>query len=361
MGYYNDGGWPAYVSVAERKRRAERKLAALRRHGQVCQPVQIEGRAIARTFWGKAWCQNLEAYSDYANRLPRGRSYVRNDALVDLRIGGGRVTAQVMGSDLYRVEIDITPVASSRWQSIINVCAGQIGSLIELLQGKFSKAVMQIVTDKTQGLFPAPREIRFRCSCPDSASLCKHVATALYGVGARLDHDPGLLFALREVDPQALIAQATQSSILAATALAPEHTRLEGSDLSQLFGIDLGESPSKPNASNVASPKPNTAPRGKRETSGGSEIPLTGSAASKNKRVVASRKQVKTITARELAALGIAAHVRQRWIKAGILVRTDVRGVYRITAQTNRAIAQYQALHQEAINRSAPRRTRKST
>ena len=130
MGYDDYGGWPAYVSVAERKRRAERKLAALRRQGHACQPVQIEGRTLARTFGGKAWGQNLEAYSDYANPLPRVLSYVRNDALVDLTIGGGRATAQVMGSDLYRVDIDITPVASSRWQEIVNVCAGQIGSLI---------------------------------------------------------------------------------------------------------------------------------------------------------------------------------------------------------------------------------------
>lgn len=360
MAYYNDGGWPAYVSVAERKRRAEQKLAALRRHGQVCQPVQIEGRAIARTFWGKAWCQNLEAYSDYANRLPRGRSYVRNGALVDLSIGGGRVTAQAMGSDLYRVDIDITPVAGSRWQEIVKVCAGQIGSLIELLQGKFSKAVMQIVTDKSQGLFPAPREIRFRCSCPDSASLCKHVAAALYGVGARLDHDPGLLFALREVDPQALIAQATQRSILDGTVLAPEHTRLEGGDLSQLFGIDLGESPNNPNDAIVTLPRPSTARKGKRESSGKSEIPAKETVAVKNQKVDRAGKSAKTLTAHELAALGISANIRQRWLKAGILIRTDSRGIYRTTAQTNQAIASYRAPHPETIS-SKPRRTLKSS
>jgi uncharacterized Zn finger protein len=60
---------------------------------------------VARTFWGEAWCENLERYSDFANRLPRGRTYVRNGSVVDLRIAPGAVTALVSGSDLYEVEM----------------------------------------------------------------------------------------------------------------------------------------------------------------------------------------------------------------------------------------------------------------
>jgi len=114
--------WPAYVAVAERRRRAERKLAQLRKKGEPVAPVKIEGRVIAASFWGKSWCENLERYSDYATRLPRGRSYVRNGSVVDMQIAPGKVAAMVAGSDLYHVEVTIEPVARSRWKSICRDC-----------------------------------------------------------------------------------------------------------------------------------------------------------------------------------------------------------------------------------------------
>ena len=199
MSYY-DYGWRPYVTVAMRRRGAAATIAKLERSGRVISPVVVEGRAIAGTFWGAAWCKNLEAYSDYANRLPRGRTYARNGSVIDLQIERGRVQALVSGSTLYDVEIDIRPLARKRWTAITSRCAGQIGSLVELLQGTISRGVMEIVTRKGEGLFPAPRDISLRCSCPDWATMCKHVAAVLYGVGARLDTRPELLFELRGVD-----------------------------------------------------------------------------------------------------------------------------------------------------------------
>jgi uncharacterized Zn finger protein len=231
-------GWGPYVSVAERKRRATREVEKLRKKGRPALPVTVEGRTIARTFWGKAWCDNLERYSDFANRLPRGRSYVRNGLVLDLDIAGGRVNALVSGSRIYKVVVNVTPVSKARWRSICHDCAGSIDSLVELLQGRFSKGVMERVCLQKTGLFPSPEEIEFSCSCPDWATMCKHVAAVLYGIGARLDKQPELLFRLHQVDQNELIAKAGREFPLARKR--PNAERILGrDDLSELFGLDL--------------------------------------------------------------------------------------------------------------------------
>src|SRR5947208_8970838 len=206
MSYYF--AWQPYILVAEKRRRAEREVAKLKKRGQAIAPVRIEGRKIAKSFWGQSWCSNLERYSDYANRLPRGRTYVRNGSVVDLQIVKGEVVAFVSGSELYKIKIGIAPVAARRWKSICRDCSGTIDSLVELLQGRLAKGVMDRVCREGDGLFPTPAEIELSCSCPDWADMCKHVAAALYGVGARLDEKPQLLFALRGVDESELLAGA---------------------------------------------------------------------------------------------------------------------------------------------------------
>ena len=203
---YDD--WRPYVPVYLRRQRAEREMARRRKKGQPVSPVVILGRTIAKTFWGKSWCRNLEGYSDYSNRLPRGRTYVRNGSVVDLQIGPGDVRAWVSGSSLYEVRVEVAAVPRARWTALCKDCAGGIDSLVELLQGRLSKGVMERICRQKTGLFSSPREIEFDCSCPDWASMCKHVATVLYGVGARLDERPELLFALRKVDEKDLIAKA---------------------------------------------------------------------------------------------------------------------------------------------------------
>ena len=201
-------------------------------------PVAIEGRKIARTFWGEAWCDNLERYSDYANRLPRGRTYVRNGSVVDLQVGPGRVTALVSGSAMYDVQVTVGPVPRARWSAICKDCSGAIDSLVELLQGRFSKGVMTRLCEEKTGLFPSPKDILFTCSCPDWASMCKHVAAVLYGVGARLDRQPELLFTLRKVDQQDLIA--TAGSEFSTKGKRPAGTKvLASDDLSEMFGIEM--------------------------------------------------------------------------------------------------------------------------
>ncbi len=227
-----------YVSVARRRAQAAREMETRRKKGQNIQPIVLEGRNIANTFWGKSWCENLESYSDYENRLPRGRTYVRNGSVVDLQIHPGKITALVSGSSLYTVAITIAPVPDDHWHLIKRRCAGEIGSLVELLQGRLSSGVMDIVTDQDSGLFPKPSEIKLSCSCPDWAGMCKHVAAVMYGVGARLDHQPDLLFQLRKVDHLELIQEAVPS---ATTQNVTGTKTLDQNELADVFGIELAE------------------------------------------------------------------------------------------------------------------------
>src|SRR5271166_6861515 len=243
MGYYR--GWAPYVPAAERRRRAARAVAKLSKKGQAVAPVVINGRVIASTFWGKAWCDNLESYHDFENRLPRGRTYVRNGSVLDLQIAPREVTALVSGSSLYRVTVSIDAVPKARWQSICKDCAGGIDSLVELLQGRLSQGVMERICRQGLGLFPEPRAIHFKCSCPDYASMCKHVAAVLYGVGARLDAQPELLFRLRAVDERDLLAGLDASLPIAKSGPVAGKV-LEADDLSAMFGLDMAEAEPAP-------------------------------------------------------------------------------------------------------------------
>jgi uncharacterized Zn finger protein len=239
--------WAPYVPVAERRRKAEAEMAKLKKKGHPVSPVVIQGRAIATTVWGKGWCQNLESYADFANRLERGRTYVRNGSVVDLQLSPGRVEARVSGSSMYRIEATVKPVPKARWQALCADCSGGIDSLVELLQGRFAGGVMERLCRKGDGLFPAPKEIELRCSCPDGAYLCKHLAAVLYGIGARLDERPELLFTLRQVDAGALIAKAG-AGLSAAGATAPGERTLASDDLGALFGLELDAGPGEARA-----------------------------------------------------------------------------------------------------------------
>ena len=224
------GGWAPYVPVAQRRANAMRQVDKLRKKGQKIEPVNIQGRVIAKSFWGKAWCGHMEQLGDYANRLPRGRTYARNGSVCHLEIKPGAVEAIVSGSQLYNIKIAIKPLTKTKWQNIQKACSSEIGSMLALLQGEFSDEVMNIVSDEKNGLFPLPNEIQLDCDCPDWAGLCKHLAAVLYGVGARLDQQPELLFLLRGVDHRQLIN--TQLNIPTKTG-----SRLVEGDLADLFGI----------------------------------------------------------------------------------------------------------------------------
>jgi uncharacterized Zn finger protein len=258
------GEWAPYVPVAARRKKAVREIKKLRKKGHPVAPVVIEGRRIATTFWGKAWCDNLESYHDFESRLPRGRTYVRNGSVIDLQISPLKVRAMVSGSSIYKVSVGIAVVPKAQWQAVCRDCAGGIDSLVELLQGRFSKGVMERLCRQDKGLFPRPSEIDFSCSCPDYASMCKHVAAVLYGIGSRLDEKPELLFHLRAVNENDLVTHIDTALPLAKKG--PDAGKvLESDDLSALFGLDMAEG----NAAGADMPAPQPARKDKKSRARG--------------------------------------------------------------------------------------------
>ena len=294
-----------YVPVAKRRAQAAREVSKRLKKGQPACPVKIEGRTITSTFWGKAWCTNLESYRDYENRLPRGRSYARNGSVVHLEIEKGRINALVSGSSLYKIRIDITPLPPDAWQTLKQKCAGQIGSLVELLQGKLSKGVMELVVDRQGGLFPKPKEIKMDCDCPDYAGMCKHLAAVMYGIGNRLDTSPELLFLLRGVDQAELIEQAIPTTPAGSESSVPS---IASEDLGAIFGIELGDAlvvptvatethkkPARKRAAKKASPTPKAAASRKASAPKKAPAPTKKAAARKTP----SAKQTKSAVARK--------------------------------------------------------------
>lgn len=244
MGYY--GYRKSYTSLSARRAKALREMAKLRKQGVDICPVEVEGRKIARTFWGEAWCDHLEKFSDYSNRLPRGKSYLRNGLVCHMKITRGEIEAIVSGSELYMVKVSIAALPVKRWDAIKKRCMGQIASVLELLQGKLSDNVMDVVTDTKTGLFPHPGEIQLGCDCPDWSSLCKHLAAVLYGVGAMLDRQPELLFTLRGVNHEDMV-----SADIYIPEGQGERRRISG-DVGDVFGIDLENGGGKDNADGAA-------------------------------------------------------------------------------------------------------------
>lgn len=238
--------WRPYVPVARRRANAAKVAARLaKKEKRALCPVKATGRKMATSFWGQAWCENLERYSDFANRLPRGRTYARNGSVVDLKIERGKIRALVAGSEVYTISIAIKTLSGPAWKRIKQDCSQSINSLIDLLQGKFDQGVMQRLTHREQGLFPKPAEIEMRCSCPDWAGVCKHVAATMYCVGVRLDAAPELLFTLRAVDHLELIGQAVAAENLDRTLGVGQEGVLAAGDLGELFGIEL-DAPATP-------------------------------------------------------------------------------------------------------------------
>jgi uncharacterized Zn finger protein len=248
MNYY---GWKPYVSVGQRQKLAEKAATKAKKSGKNYTPILAYRGAVAKTVWGKSWCDNLEAYSDYANRLPRGATYVRNGSVIHLQLTAGAVHAQVMGSSLYAVNVTVQPVQQAQWKSICQDSAGSIASLVEILQGKLSTAIMQRICEPGKGLMPTPQEINFDCSCPDWAGMCKHVAAVLYGVGARLDQQPELLFTLRHVDAKDLI-QVADGGLVTARKAPKAAKVLDDSLLADVFGLEMAQTTDAPPAKKVA-------------------------------------------------------------------------------------------------------------
>ena len=235
------GRFPKYESVAEKKEKANSSLTKLKKKNPDIEPVILEGRALAKNWWGKTWNLNLESYADYENRINRGKSYVRNNMVLDLKITKGKVKAKVQGSRKkpYDVEISIDILNKEKWERVTALCNNSIESLEQLVEGKFPKELDVLFKEKEYGLFPAPKEIHFDCSCPDWASMCKHVAAVLYGIGSRLDSNPMLFFELRDIDSQELVRKSVEKKLenMFKNTGKKSKREIELKDITDIFGL----------------------------------------------------------------------------------------------------------------------------
>lgn len=331
------GRFPEYVSVAQRRADALAQMQTLRKQGQTIEPVRIEGRAIARSFWGKGWCDHLEAFSDFESRLPRGRTYARNGSVCHLGVTSGRLDAYVSGSELYTVRIDIDKLPQAKWEAIKQRCAGRIGSMLELLQGRLSDEVMHVVTDPLAGLFPLVDEIKLECSCPDWANMCKHVAAVLYGVGSRLDQRPDLLFTLRGVDQQELIGTA----LALPQGNGDDPHALADDQLADIFGIELDgghaspasapvntperaadtQPPKRAKPTAIARPATQSKPQGSRRSGASARPAVASSKQSADvvptaKLITRLRRRLKLTGVEFAEAMGVAPNTVYRWESA---------------------------------------------
>lgn len=225
--------------------------------GDIMEPVRVKGRTIAESWWGKAWNANLESYSDFENRLPRGRTYLRNGSVIDLKIDGRRVRAKVRGSSPrpYNVQVDIAELDRRTEKRIVDECAGKVSNVEALVEGRFPEEVGKLFLSQN-GLFPRPSEIKFSCSCPDFAYMCKHVAAVLYGIGRKLDSDPTLFFKLRDIDIDGLVGKTAQAKLesMLANADRPSSRILDGNRVAELFGLSLDEGDGAPEAAAPEAP-----------------------------------------------------------------------------------------------------------
>lgn len=322
-------GWAPYVPVAERRAKAQKQMEKMKKKGLKVQPVQLTGRTIAASFWGKGWCDHMDSFSDFANRLPRGRTYVRNGSVCHLDILPGKIEAIVSGSSLYNVAITVTPLPEQKWRGVKRSCSGRIGSLIDLLRGKLDKGVMEVVADRREGLFPLPGEMKFKCDCPDWAEMCKHVAAVLYGVGARLDHTPEMLFTLRGVNHEELVD--ISATVADVSKSGSTRRRIATGALADVFGIDMADAAeplvakitvSKARMAKREEPEPPTATQVKRKPSApvsqrknsvakSFPYPLTG------KDILAWRSALKETQAVFADRIGVTAASVSQWEKRG--------------------------------------------
>jgi len=239
MAFYDS--YPKYVPVAEGNAKAKKQIEKMLKKNPLLQPIIIEGKNIANTWWGKAWNKNLEIYADYSNRISRGRSYVRSGAVLDISIETGLVTALVQGSERkpYQITIKVSPLSNEKLANILKFCNHKIDNLAELLEGKFPKELEELFTLQGKGLFPTMKEISFECSCFDWAEMCKHVTAALYGIGARFDEDPMLFFKLRDIDFEVLLKKTIQQKMqnLLENSDKKSSRALDEKDVFGLFGV----------------------------------------------------------------------------------------------------------------------------
>ena len=171
--------------------------------------AQSKRGGFGESWWAKRWIRVLEDF-DIGARLSRGRSYARNGQVLSIAIEKGRVTAKVQGSrpKPYDIAIEVKTLADAEWARVIDALGRQAIFAAKLMAGEMPQDIEPLFTEVGLSLFPAALEdLKTGCSCPDWSNPCKHIAAAYYLLGEEFDRDPFLIFALRGMSREALLAR----------------------------------------------------------------------------------------------------------------------------------------------------------
>lgn len=211
---------------------------------------------FSRTWWGDRFIQALEAFTD-DNRLKRGRSYARGGKVKSFEIEKNKITAKVRGSvnayfgvykePTYNIDIEITPIAKTRWSEVIQRLSSKASIISRLLLNEVPENIEDTFDDLGLHLLPqSSKDFKTNCSCPDYANPCKHIAGVYYLVASQLDNNPWLLFELRglsKAELQGKLAESPLGKALSSELSVKEipvepstsfYTKLEKQSLSQM-------------------------------------------------------------------------------------------------------------------------------
>ena len=221
------------LKAADLKKLAAMRLAELQAEGQELHPVVNSSRKLATHFWGSAWMKQLALCESGGMCLAPGRTLLRHGCVLDMRISRGCITALVSADELYEVELHLTPLEGEQLESLTLSCGNHINSLLSLLEGKVDTSVLEQLCHPENGILPTPQDWKMHCTCPDWAEPCPHAAAAIYAAGCLIDADPKLLFTLRSIEPDALLAPTAQS------------IEIDTNKLASMFGIDIDLNPAE--------------------------------------------------------------------------------------------------------------------
>jgi SNF2 family DNA or RNA helicase/uncharacterized Zn finger protein len=152
-----------------------------------------------QTWWGKQWLNALSNI-DYSNRLPRGKTYANKGAVMDFSIKNHLISAKVQGSERkpYKQDISLQAFTKKEAEIIIETIAENMVVLAALLSRQIPKELDRLLKEQNIQLFPNDwRSLNMKCSCPDYAVPCKHLAAVVYLLANEIDKNPFNLFELR--------------------------------------------------------------------------------------------------------------------------------------------------------------------
>lgn len=215
------------LKAADLQKLAQQRLARLQAEGEELHPVVNTTRKLAANFWGSAWMKQLAHCESGGMCLAPGRTLLRHGCVLDIRIAPCTISAIISADELYEVSLRLAPLDSEQLERLAAACGSHIDSLLALLEGKLSAPVLQQLCHPETGLLPTPADWHMRCTCADWAEPCPHAAAAIYAAGCLIDANPSLLFTLRGIEPQSLLAKPE----------AP--AELDTGKLASIFGIEL--------------------------------------------------------------------------------------------------------------------------